>query len=333
MRRSRASALPALVLASGLAPTAALAQTSPAPALKGAGAPELSVYDVYVTSERDVVDTVTTVREISEEDMRQESARTVDEALSREPSIIVRTGGDGEPRLDVRGLRSRQVLLLLDGIPYNSSEDGQFNPALIPTQILDQIDVTYSASSVLYGDGPIAGVLQLHTRSGEPGMQSDSRGEARERGQYLGATSVAGAAGGFDGFLAGQYLSAKGYDLPDEFSPTGVENGGLRENAERDQGNLFGRIGWASENVRVGLLGDWRHAEFEVPPATQDDPSDRFAQTPRFERVADLDAWSAQLSGQARLAEGIELRSWGFANRQREDRRRYDVPGLGSLRN
>src|SRR5262245_4332404 len=198
MRRSRASALPALVLASGLAPTAALAQTSPAPALKGAGAPELSVYDVYVTSEPDVVDSVTTVREISEEDMRQESARTVDEALFREPSIVVRRGGDGVPTLDVRGLRSRQVLLLLDGIPFNSSEDGQFDPALIPTQILERIDTTYSTSSVLYGDGPIAGVLQLRTHSGAPGMQNDSRGEARERGQYLGASSVGGAARGFD---------------------------------------------------------------------------------------------------------------------------------------
>src|SRR5262245_2036465 len=223
MRRSRTSALPPLVLtfvlAPVLAPNDAAAQTSPAPAQNGPAAPELSVYDVYVTSERDVVDAVTTVREISKEDMRQESARTVDEALYHEPSIVVRTGGDGVPRFDLRGLRSRQVLLLLDGIPFNSSEDGQFDPALIPTQILERIDVTYGASSVLYGDGPIAGVLQLRTHSGGPGMQNDSRGEARERGQYLGASSVGGAARGFDGFLAGQYLSAKGYDLPDEFSP------------------------------------------------------------------------------------------------------------------
>src|SRR5262245_14274604 len=112
MRRSRTSALRplvlasvlALVLASVLAPNDAPAQTSPAPRQNGSASGREG-YDVYVTSEHDLVDAVTTTREISEDDMRQESARTVDEALYDQPSMLVRTGGDGEPRLDVRGLR------------------------------------------------------------------------------------------------------------------------------------------------------------------------------------------------------------------------------------
>jgi outer membrane cobalamin receptor len=144
------------------------------------------------------------------------------------------------------------VLLLLDGVPFNSSEDGQFDASLIPTEILDGIDTTYSASSVLYGDGPIAGVLQLRTRTGEAGGQAGGVGDVRERGQYFGTLSTSGAARGFDGLLSGQYLSSKGYELPESYPVTSVENGGSRENAERDERNLFARVGWApNETSRV----------------------------------------------------------------------------------
>ena len=167
-----------------------------------------------MTSERDLVEKVTTVRKISEETIEEKSARNLDEALAREPSIVVRRAGEGVARIDLRGLRTRQILLLVDGVPFYSTEDGNFDPSLIPSNLIERIDVTYSNSSVLYGDGPLAGVLQVRTRSGESGLQARGRGDFREGDQYLGQASVAGAARGFEGFAAGSYISSDGYKLP-----------------------------------------------------------------------------------------------------------------------
>jgi outer membrane cobalamin receptor len=106
--------------ASGSEAEGAVAGTPPAP--------PGPVYEETVTSARDLVEDVVTTRHVDEEDIRQESARTLDEALVRQPGLVIRTGADGVPRIDMRGLRTRHVRLLVDGIPTLSSYDGQFDP-------------------------------------------------------------------------------------------------------------------------------------------------------------------------------------------------------------
>jgi outer membrane cobalamin receptor len=293
---------------------------------------DIPVYDVYVTSERDLVEEVTTVRKIPEESIQEKNARNLDEALVREPSIVLRRGGEGVTRIDMRGLRTRQILLLVDGVPYYSTEDGAFDPSLIPSQIIESIDVTYSNSSVLYGDGPLAGVFQVRTRTGEGDLRAQGRGDFREGMQYLGQASVAGAARGFEGFVSGSYLSSQGYWLPGGFDPTSLEDGGLRENADRKQGNAFAKLGYVpSEKGRVDLVLDYRRADYGVPWSVVDDRDDPYRNNPRFERVHDLEGFSAQLSGQLQVHEDVGLRAWGFVTRQQEDRARYDDANLDSM--
>jgi outer membrane cobalamin receptor len=293
---------------------------------------EVPVYDVYVTSERDLVEEVTTVRKIPQETIEERNARTLDEALVREPSLVMRRAGQGVTRIDLRGLRTRQILLLVDGIPHYSTEDGNFDPGLIPSQIIESIDVTYSNSSVLYGDGPLAGVLQVRTRAGEQGLQTRGRGDFREGMQYLGQASVAGAARGFEGFAAGSYFSSEGYWLPGDFDPTSLEDGGLRENADHKRGNAFAKLGYVpNEKGRVDLLFDYRRADYGVPWSVTDDGGDPYRRNPRFERVHDLAGFSTQLSGQLQPREDLGLRAWGYVTRQEEDRARYDDENLDSI--
>lgn len=302
------------------------AQADPAPK------EEIPVYDVYVTSERDIVQKVTTVRKITQETIREKNARNLDESLQREPSIVVRRAGQGVPRIDLRGLRTRQVLLLVDGVPSYSTEDGNFDPSLIPSNIIESIDISYSNSSVLYGDGPLAGVVQVRTRSGEAGVQAQGRGDFREGMQYLGQASVAGAAQGFEGFASGSYESAEGYRLSDDFQPTTLEDGGRRENSDQERGTAFAKLGYApSEKGRVDLLFDYRRAEYGIPWAVTDDGSDPYRRSPNYRRMEDLEGFSTQLSGQLHPREDLDLRSWAYVTRQREDRARYDNENLDSI--
>jgi hypothetical protein len=55
-----------------------------------------------------------------------------------------------------------------------------------------------------------------------------------------------------------------------------------------------------------------------------DDPNDEFASPTRYERVENLEGFSTQLSGSHSGDGPFSTRAWGYVNRQKEDRRRYD---------
>ena len=116
----------------------------------------------------EVVELVGTTRRITRADIDARNARTLDEALRLLPGVYVRTGGDGTPRIDVRGFRSRHVLLLINGVQVNSTADGQFDPARISTKAIREIKVSYGSSSVLYGDNAMAGVIEITTVDDKP---------------------------------------------------------------------------------------------------------------------------------------------------------------------
>ena len=137
-------------LAAVLASRPAAAQTTP-------------TFSVSITEASELVEEVGTTRRIGRAEIEARNARTLDEALRLLPGIYVRTGGDGTPRIDVRGFRSRHVLLLINGVPSNSTADGQFDPARISTNAIREIKVSYGSSSVLYGDNALAGVIEMTT--------------------------------------------------------------------------------------------------------------------------------------------------------------------------
>ena len=101
----------------------------------------LGQIEVAGSRQADVAEKSTTVWRISAEDIERRGARTLDEALAQIPGLNIRTGGEGSPRIDMRGQRTRQIKLLVNGIPVNSNADGQFNPALIPVTQIEEIVV------------------------------------------------------------------------------------------------------------------------------------------------------------------------------------------------
>src|SRR5688572_33331273 len=86
-----------------------------------AAAQNIPTFSVSITEPTEVVEQVGTTRRITRADIEARNARTLDEALRLLPGIHVRTGGDGTPRIDLRGLRSRHVLLLVNGVLVNST--------------------------------------------------------------------------------------------------------------------------------------------------------------------------------------------------------------------
>ena len=190
--------------------------------------------EVVVTAQSGGVESVGTVAEITAKDIEDKNARTLDEALELLPGLDVRTGGDGVPRIRMRGFTSRHVVLLLNGVPFNSTYDGQFDPTIIPTENIAKIKVTYGTSSVLYSQGGLGGVINIVTKKGTQGFNGSLSGEVGERGQKLGRFNMSGGSGPFDFFVSGSAENSDGFRLSSDFDSTTLENGGLRENSDRE---------------------------------------------------------------------------------------------------
>ena len=295
-----------------------------------AGAQGIPTFSVSITEQAEVVEQVGTIRRITRADIEARNARTLDEALKLVPGISVRTGGDGTPRIDVRGFRSRHVLLLINGVQVNSTADGQFDPARISTKAIREIKVSYGTSSVLYGDNAMAGVIEITTVDDKPdaslevsGGTPDQMGAGGRYSASVGKWSLMATSTGY---------STEGFRLPDSFIPTPLEDGDRRQNSDRDRADVRGAVGYKPSS-KVSIASEWffGSGSYGVPGGIIADTSDIFAQTPRFERVEDYRTASGQVSLVAAPWERFNIRGWVFRNRQREDRARYDDATYSSM--
>ena len=126
-----------------------------------------------------------TFQSLDQQTMMQRGVRTLPEALSLVPGVMVQktTHGHGSPY--IRGFTGRQNLLLIDGIRFNNS-GFRSGPVqywnTIDAFSIDRLEVIKSQGSVLYGSDAAGGTINLHTRA------ADFRSEAAGRGFSHGST-------------------------------------------------------------------------------------------------------------------------------------------------
>lgn len=108
---------------------------------------------------------------ISEEQLTESGARTVEDALRQVPGVtVIDESGTGIlPNIGVRGLnplRSEQVLVTVDGIPITLAPYGQTGLSLFPLTLnsVEAIDVARGGVAVHYGPNNVGGVVNFVTK-------------------------------------------------------------------------------------------------------------------------------------------------------------------------
>ena len=190
--------------------------------------------EVVVSAEKSGVEGTGTVDLITAEDIEVSGARTLDEALNLVPGLHIRTAGDGTPRLDVRGMRTRNVILLVNGVPINSTYDNQFDVSFIPAEHIAEIQVTRGASPVLYGPGGHAGVVNVITKQGTEGVHGSLGVEYGQHDAWLGRASLSGGSEKLKMFASGSIMSKDDYPLSGSFDDTSEEGGKYRDNSDKE---------------------------------------------------------------------------------------------------
>lgn len=288
--------------------------------------------EIVVSGQGEGVQASETVHTVTAEDIRSRGATTLDQAIILLPGVNVRTGGEGVPRIDIRGFRTRHIVLLLDGIPMNSAFDQQFDPTVIPTENIAEIKLTTGASSTLYGQGGLGGVINIITKKGTGGVQEMIAGEVGDHAPYSGRAIVSGATDRFNYFLSGSASKVDGYPLSGDYRPTVEQGSGYRNNSDKERNAVFGSIGFTpSRDLSLGVTYNYSQGYYGKPFSAVNDPFDPFANSPKYVRVDDYSGHSVQLAADYALSHQLSLRGWAFFNRRDEHVNQYDNDNFDSF--
>ena len=106
------------------------------------------------------------IYKISQKDIQRNAGKSVIELLSNVLGVEIRgvNSNPGEPRSTyIRGGRSRQALVLIDGVPLSDPTgiEQSYDLRLLSLNQIESIEVLKGASSTLYGSGAGTGVINI----------------------------------------------------------------------------------------------------------------------------------------------------------------------------
>ena len=161
---------------------------------------------VVVTATRTEVplaETAASVTVVTEEEIQQQQATTVLEALRLVPGLdFAQNGSRGTTSsVFIRGAESDQTLVLIDGVEVNSVTLGAFDFSDLTTENIDRIEVLRGGGGTLYGSQAVGGVINIITKEGEgaPTMTISAEGGKgnthRETLSFSGSHGIVGVSG------------------------------------------------------------------------------------------------------------------------------------------
>lgn len=214
-------------------------------AVAGAAAAEDELVVTATRAPVELRDLPTRVEIVGRDEIEARSIATLAEAIGAE---AVQAGGAGQQAsVFLRGSNSKHVLALLDGIRLNdaSTPNAQYDFGLDLLGGLERLEILRGPASTVYGSDAVGGVVNMLPRRGgadafEPFWEI-AAGRFDTRRALVGA---AGAMGGFEYGVSGDWFATDGHDLvPERIAthtgdPDGAEIYALTASARHDAGVL-----------------------------------------------------------------------------------------------
>jgi iron complex outermembrane receptor protein len=268
-------------LASFMLPTLALFVTSGYAAQRfDLGAIET----VEVTGERPAdSDWITPIEAVlSHEDLLDYERYDVADAVNLLPGVSVQNvGGRSERLIFVRGFNSRQVPLFIDGIPVYVPYDGNVDLGRFTSFDIEEINVTKSFTSVLYGANTLGGSVNLVSRRPAEELELEMGGgldmdDDFDTSQYRTFANAGTNQGTW--YLQGgaSFTERNHFLLGDEFVPTAGEDGGRRDNSETQDYKYSVKVGFTpneSDEYAISYMN--QKGDKETPPYAGTNPAVR----------------------------------------------------------
>ncbi len=224
------------------------------------------------------------------------------EAIRYAPGVFVTFGDKSVYTLKLRGVDSRRIALLVDGIPVYEPYYSTFDLKTVSAEGIDSLKLTRGPSSVLYGPNTLGGIVNVVTQrpTGEPTLSLNaSYGELNTRNLGL-RSAFQLDRWAFSGSL--QFQDSDGYYIPDEEAGEKLE----RINSDYRRANLNGKIYFnPSGNTEILLNAGIHLSDYGMPP-------DTVASRPRYWRFKKWNRYSFNVGGYTALSEKSIIRYRAF---------------------
>jgi outer membrane receptor for ferrienterochelin and colicins len=182
-----------------------------------------------------VSDAPVTTEVISRVEIERSGAQDLNALLTQYVGIQPAPSVAGSGGVQIEGLSSRHVLLLVDGQPVVGRIDGELDVSRVPAWMIDHVEVIKGPLSTLYGSAAMGGVINVITRDiflARPAVTASATGGSQ--GRFDASAAVRGGSGNVRALL--------GFGRrQDHVQPGREEQGGAR--ADRWDGN--GRLRWS----------------------------------------------------------------------------------------
>ncbi len=227
------------------------------PAAAQSAEPDTTLPAVHVVATRSAaVEAPARVTVLGAEAIAASGSDSVADLLAaRSAAFVRRYGPGGLASLSLRGTSAAQTLVLLDGHRIADPQLGQLDLSLLPTVLLESVELLHGAGSARWGTDGVGGVVNLRTARAEEDrlLLSSAAGAWGERS--LGGLA-AGSHGAVSGVAAAEASAADGDFL--YFDPTEGLNGDTvrRTGAGRSRHSLYAR-GEVTSGPTTAHLAGW----------------------------------------------------------------------------
>ena len=201
---------------------------------------------------------------ISAEDIRRSPAKTVPDLLAEQAGVQIHDffgNNAATTTIDLRGFGitgTQNTLILVDGRRVSDIDQSGVQWSAVPLANVERIEIVRGGGSVLYGDGAVAGVINIITRSP---LDSKEHGSVRAR---------VGSYNTLETGLTAQYRNG---NLGLGVSASNLESDGYRRNNQNRQSNAAADLRWLTEGGELALRLATDHQGIRLPGARQVQPS------------------------------------------------------------
>ncbi len=228
------------------------------------------IEELTITGQAPVTQPISTMALLPKVTIEAVRSRNLSDLIALVPGVTVSEGQKAEASINLRGMSSKRITLMVDGVPIYEPYFNSFDLKTFSTSSLESVKVIKGASSVLYGANTLGGIIELVTqRPGQPFLKLKSS-FAENRTTFLSASAGMG-------INKWAVLTNFNWDQSDGFK--------YSENGERKTRSLsnFNRKDWTgklyfhpsedSEIMAEVLVTD---SNYGIPPAISSDIKARY---------------------------------------------------------
>jgi iron complex outermembrane receptor protein len=210
----------------------------------------LELKQVTVTAskyEEDLKQTPSYILVISKQEIENAGVTTVNEAIMNLGGVAGRVSDQGgaEYKLDMMGFGDTAALntaIIIDGVPLREADSSEARLSGIPIDQVERIEVQKGAASVVYGEGAVAGVINIITKASSYATQSNATSGTASVGQ--GSYGAHEEKGSFRHINNSLSINISGLTRATD---------GYRENSSSKNESLSASAQWADKSHRIGL--------------------------------------------------------------------------------